>query len=97
MFDVTCMSLGGAFLFVPTVLSVDDVAAVILLKANLHIGHVFVTLLQLWMQSKQNLCSQAIFPLFSTSPKQIQQSSFGTIDCEADMIIVILPSTLSAD
>ena len=43
----TCMSLGGAFLFVPTVLSVDDVAAVILLKASLHIGHVFVTLLQL--------------------------------------------------
>ena len=47
MFGVTCISLGGAFLFVPTVLSVDDVAAVILLKASLHIGHVFVTLLQL--------------------------------------------------
>lgn len=66
-----------AFLFSPLILGVST--AVIFVKAFLHTGHTFVTLLQSCMHCKQNSCSHAIFPLFSTSPRQIVQISFVVI------------------
>ena len=85
VFD-TLISFCDEALRLPSTATTADSTGVILLNDFLQIGQRFVTLLQSCMHGMQNVCSQAMIPLFSTSPRQIEQTSFSAAKLVEGMI-----------